>query len=170
MKIGTEKRYIAKIVTGFGVERRVEYYRSDMTFEFLKRWEWFFEYRAALLKVKNPRLKVELEIINYDYQLPRDVYQKRLKNIIKSKKGNLTKFLKKLDATKAKHKKHNSLSLFPKKIEDEDRYYKVEKKLKAFQYSLAKAENKLKEFNNHQIDIPSDIATAPYSTKAILDI
>jgi len=38
---------------------------TDLPFKVLIKWKWYFEYRKALLKVKHPRLKVELH--QYDY-------------------------------------------------------------------------------------------------------
>lgn len=37
----------------------VVYYRSGMSPDFIQRWQWFFEYIAARVKVANPHRKVE---------------------------------------------------------------------------------------------------------------
>lgn len=94
-----ERRLFVKILfsaTGSRALAETAYYRNDMTIEFYVRWKWFFEYRAALLKVKNPRALVDYFQGVYDYELPEDELRKKLENKIRAAKGKITEFNRKL--------------------------------------------------------------------------
>lgn len=58
-----EKRCVVKIAVSSETDYYhiddVVYYRSGMSPDFIERWQWFFEYLAARIKVANPRRKVE---------------------------------------------------------------------------------------------------------------
>jgi hypothetical protein len=68
------------------------YHRRDLPFEVLCKWQWYFEYRAALYKVSNPKHKVELTTGSYEFVPPIEEEQKRLKNVITGKKATITKY------------------------------------------------------------------------------
>lgn len=69
---------------------RVVYFRSGMTIDFVIKWNWYFSYLAALAKVKHPRWKVELTIVNQDVELGEEYKEKKIKNLIKRAKSKIT--------------------------------------------------------------------------------
>lgn len=68
------------------------YHRVDLPFEVICKWKWYFEYRAALYKVKNPRHVVELTTGSYDFIPTIDQEKKRLRDKIIGKKATITKY------------------------------------------------------------------------------
>ena len=52
-----------------GPIRETTIHWKDMQLDHLMRWNWYFEYRAALLKVENPKKKVILKTGNYKADL-----------------------------------------------------------------------------------------------------
>lgn len=91
----TEKRIYVKIlfsITGIQPLATAAYYRNDMTVQFYHRWKWYFDYRAALLKVKHPKSFVSLYQGAYDYVLPEVEYRTKLENKIRAAKGRITEF------------------------------------------------------------------------------
>ena len=160
-----ERRFVVRIWIGDKPLNEQVYFRKDMTYAFFMKWKWYFEYRAALLKVKNPKTPVELYITSYEYELPRDIYEKRLKSIIKSRKGSLTTFNRKLDSAKK-----NWNSLFP--IENDPNYCKVIQKQQRLEKELKMAQEKLEHFNSYKEEIDSKISSdiVSYSTEEILEI
>ena len=157
-----ESRFVVRIKTGAKPSQEQVYFRNDMTYEFMKKWEWYFEYRAALLRVENPKIKLEFSIVRYDYELPSDIYETRLKNIIKSRRGNLTKYKNKIAKTKEKYEQS---SLFP--IKSDPKYYKVKNKLERLESELEKAIAKMKLFKTTSFKIDKDIAC--YSSEEIIN-
>ena len=118
------------------------YFRNDMSNEFFNRWQWYFEYRAALLKVQNPKSKITYEVGAYEKILPAIEYEMKLKNIIKSRKSKLTEFGCKLDfAVK------NWNELFP--IEQNPYWSKVQAKLKRLEEELKIAMLKLEDLQEN---------------------
>ena len=95
----TEKRLYVKIlfsITGVQSLAIVAYYRSDMTIEFYYRWKWYFEYRAALLRVKYPKSFISLTQGAYDYVLPEDELRTKLENKIRAAKSMITQIDRKV--------------------------------------------------------------------------
>jgi hypothetical protein len=144
-----EKRFVVRIKTGEKPKQKQVYFRNAMTFEFYKRWKWFFEYRAALLKVQSPKLNVELSMSSYDYELPRKVYIERLKNLIRARKSTLTKYKNRIARVK---KEYKETTLFP--IKNDPKYPEVEAKLKRLEKELAQAKQQLNKLyvTNHKVD------------------
>ncbi|MDR1370149.1 MAG: hypothetical protein LBJ72_08525 [Dysgonamonadaceae bacterium] len=60
----------------------VYYYRTDMTLEFYFRWKWYFDYRAALVRVQNPKAFIEYTCGSYEYILPADEYKNKVYNLL----------------------------------------------------------------------------------------
>ena len=67
----------------------VVYYRSGMTPDFVVRWLWYFEYLAALVKVHNPRRRVELVKGPTDILLGKEWHEYRRSVLLKSKERKL---------------------------------------------------------------------------------
>lgn len=114
---------------------------ENLRFEIVMKFKWFFEYRAALMKVKNPKSYVDLKITksNAEGQKMIDI----LKNRTPSKLGQVTKVK---NAIEKYAREWNSL--FPI---DEDQYYqKAIKKLEMKKMELALH---LEEIRKHESKI-----------------
>ena len=109
-----------------------------MTFQFYCRWKWYFEYRAALLKVKYPKANVEIRHGSYDYVLKADFYEEKLRNLLTASKGKKTEF-----ENKIKKARENWNSFFP--IEEDVNWGKVQAKLKAYTESVELLERDLEQ-------------------------
>lgn len=72
----------------------VVYYRSGMTPDFIGRWIWYFEYLAALVKVRNPRRNVEFFRGPQDVLLGKEWHEYRRLAMIKSRNIKLKKLEK----------------------------------------------------------------------------
>lgn len=60
-KWGTDNQICVKITIRKGCnDWEVIYYRNKLPMWIIEQWRWYFDYLAALVKVNNPRLKVEL--------------------------------------------------------------------------------------------------------------
>ena len=148
-----EKRFYAKIVIGL-YNKKVVYYRSDMTSEQFMKWKWYFEYRAAKYKVLNPREKVELLTGNFDFVPTFKLLEKRLKDALKGAKSAYTKYNNKLQAAICKLEKENSKSLFQKRVEDDPSWPQVKQKLSDLQAKVAKVEGQLSDLYNGTLEVP----------------
>jgi hypothetical protein len=136
----TEYRFFVKIIihkTRCSPADKVEYFRNDMTLEFYNKWEWYFNYRAALLKVQNPKLYVNYEHGVYNYILPEEQYKEKVKNKYISSKRQITIYEKRIKAITGKWNE-----LFP--IEDHPDWKKVTAKL---DYYKQEFENIKTEYN-----------------------
>lgn len=67
----------------------VIYFRSGMSPDFVERWLWFFEYLAALVKVANPRRKVEFYKGPQDCLLGKEWHEYRRAALLKSRATKL---------------------------------------------------------------------------------
>jgi len=117
-----EQRWVVRIRVGNLPLARQAYFRNEMTYEFYARWKWFFEYRAARIKVANPRVQVHYEATAYKYTLPEHEYRTKLQNKLIRRKGQVTEFRNKIANARA-----NYNELFP--IEEHPHWVKVQAKL-----------------------------------------
>ena len=67
----------------------VVYYRSGMTPDFVTRWRWYFDLLAALVKVANPRRRVEVWYGPVDIMLGDEWHQYRRQAMLKSRRIKL---------------------------------------------------------------------------------
>lgn len=67
----------------------VVYYRSGMSPDFVVRWSWYFEYLAALIKVRNPKRAVFLYGGKQSILLGREWHDYRRGVMIKSRERKL---------------------------------------------------------------------------------
>lgn len=72
----------------------VVYYRSGMSPDFVVRWMWYFEYLAALVKVNNPRRKVEFYNGPQDVLVGKEWHEYRRGVLLKSRMAKLKKLEK----------------------------------------------------------------------------
>lgn len=119
---------------GISSLRKTVYFRNEMRVDFFVRWKWYFEYRAALLRVKHPKAFIELNHGPYEYVLPEDKYREKIKNQYLSDKRQLTKFKNKLNSIR-----ENWNELFP--IEENPDWIKVTKKLEWYQSQYEKSKS-----------------------------
>lgn len=133
-----EKRYGVKITAGTSPGGNPSiYYITGLRFETYVKWRWYFEYRAALYKVNNPRHWVDLQPHQYDY-IPTEVEQaKKTRDAIVGKKAQITKWTNAINAAK-----ENWNELFP--IEEDPQFIKACGKLE-------KAKTELQLLNNQLI-------------------
>lgn len=72
----------------------VIYYRSGMSADFAQRWMWYFEYLAALVKVANPRKRVELYRGPQTILLGAEWHEHRRQALIKSRTTKLKQLMR----------------------------------------------------------------------------
>lgn len=72
----------------------VVYFRSGMSPDFVTKWLWFFEYLAALVKVRNPHRKVEFYKGPQDILLGREWHERRRAALLKSRSIKLKQLQK----------------------------------------------------------------------------
>lgn len=70
---------------------RVIYYKSGLSPDFIEKWMWYFEYLAALVKVKNPRIKVFFYYGPQDCMIGDEWHQYRRNVLLKNKQRKLKK-------------------------------------------------------------------------------
>lgn len=70
----------------------VVYYRYNLPMRIIEKWKWYFEYITALIKVNNPKNKVELTIVAQDGCLCGEDYKQwKIQNLIKAKSTKIKK-------------------------------------------------------------------------------
>lgn len=69
----------------------VIYYRNKLPVSAIEKWRWYFEYIAALVKVHNPRRKVELTICAQTLLQGQEYIVARTKTLLKAKKSRLNR-------------------------------------------------------------------------------
>ena len=93
-----DNKCVCKIaVSGEGNYFHIEdviYYRSGMTADFVTRWLWYFEYLAALVKVHNPKRKVEFWKGPSDILVGKEWHEQRRASLLKSRQTKLRKLEK----------------------------------------------------------------------------
>ena len=132
-----ETRIFVKILfseSGKSALANVYYFRNEMRVDFFQRWKWYFEYRAALLRVKYPKGYIKLETGTYEYVLPEDKYLEKVRNSYLSDKRQLTKFKNQLNSICK-----NWNELFP--IEENPDWIRVTKKLEWYQSQYEKSKS-----------------------------
>lgn len=72
---------------------RVIYIRGNMSVDFALRWRWFFEYLAALVKVRNPHRRVELSFGNQGCLLGDEWREYRTACLLRHRKNKLKNLL-----------------------------------------------------------------------------
>lgn len=117
---------------GISALQQCVYFRNEMSVEFFQRWKWFFEYRAALLRVKHPKAYISYRHSPYEYVLPEDKYREKVRNRYLADKRLLTKFQNRLNAVR-----ENWNELFP--IEENPEWNKVVEKMNYYQEQLRKS-------------------------------
>lgn len=100
-----EPTMVVRIDVSLSNERQVVdevvYYRADLKMSLALRWSWYFEYLAALVKVKHPKRKVNLIIIRKsdELKLGDEYIAEKTKTLLKAKRGQINRLTK--DSTTA---------------------------------------------------------------------
>lgn len=124
----------------------VIYYRSNLTIDMTVRWRWYFEYLAALVKTKNPRIEVNLMIGTMQSLVGEEYRKKKSEALLKASIARLAK-LKKVSPDP---------DLFGFNVEDyENEEEKIEEKIQQLQsgqydfYVPPEYINRIREFINY---------------------
>ena len=91
-KWGIDNQICVKITICKGCnDREVIYYRNKLPLWIVEQWRWYFDYLAALVKVSNPRLKVELTICAQTLKQGQEYIEEKTKTLLRAKKAKLKK-------------------------------------------------------------------------------
>ena len=134
--------YIAQIMKFYKVIRVLNlkheriYFKiwDNMPFEMVNKWNWYFNYRAALLQVQYPKFKVELTSGSAIAESKSIIAERYAKNQIRAKKAKITEM-----ENKMKLARENWNDLFP--IYDYPLYQKAVEKLNRLRFELIELEN-----------------------------
>lgn len=71
----------------------VAYYRTKLPMNSVLRWQWYFEYLAARIKVRHPRRRVRLIILQQPDELKvgTDYINKKSQTLLRAKRGQVKK-------------------------------------------------------------------------------
>jgi len=113
-----------------------------LRFDLLMKWMWYFEYRQALLKVKYPRLRVELSQLDYKPETRSDleVYRSQIKKLLTARKRKVTEIENNL-----KRARQSWDELFP--IEENPYWKKAIEKLERVKAERDKYEETIREID-----------------------
>ena len=129
-KNNVERRYFVKIRfhkdLKYSTLAETMYFQNDMTLDFYMRWQWYFKYREALLRVQNPHSFIELSNGGYEYILPEEQHKKKVYNLLLAAKRKLTQYKRAIE-----YAKENWDQLFP--MEEHPQYIRVMDKLKYYE-------------------------------------
>lgn len=89
-KWGIDNQICVKITICKGVcDYDVIYYRNKLPLWVVEQWRWYFDYLAALVKVNNPRLKVELTICAQTLKQGQEYIEEKTKTLLRAKKNKV---------------------------------------------------------------------------------
>lgn len=98
MSIETSSKCVVKISISNEINyhhiEEVIYYRTGMSPDFVIRWLWYFEYLAALVKVNNPRRRVEFYKGPQNIMVGNEWHEHRRATLLKSRQSKLKKLEK----------------------------------------------------------------------------
>lgn len=91
-KWGTDNQICVKIMIRKGCnDWEVIYYRNKLPMWIIEQWRWYFDYLAALVKVNNPRRKVELTVCAQTLKQGQEYIEDKSKTLLRAKKSKLKK-------------------------------------------------------------------------------
>lgn len=89
-KWGADNQICVKITIRKGCnDWEVIYYRNKLPMWIIEQWRWYFDYIAALVKVSNPRLKVELTVCAQTLKQGQEYIEEKTKTLLRAKKSKL---------------------------------------------------------------------------------
>lgn len=80
-----------------GIPEEVVYFRGDLPLELCVRWRWYFEYLASLVKVANPKRRVEFYCGRQYLPLGKEYIKVKTKTLLAGKRRKLTELGKQVD-------------------------------------------------------------------------
>lgn len=129
----TETRIFVKILHNcanrYKALAEVAYFKNEMTVPFYERWRWYFEYRAAILRVKYPKAYTELIQGTHEYTPKLHELEKKMQDKIRAKKGQITRFKSELKRVESEWRE-----IWP--IEENERYQNTLNKLAQLESEL----------------------------------
>lgn len=91
-KWGIDNQICVKITICKGrCDYEVIYYRNKLPLWIVEQWRWYFDYLAALVKVNNPRLKVELTTCAQTLKQGQEYIEEKKKTLLRAKESKLKK-------------------------------------------------------------------------------
>lgn len=91
-KWGVENQICVKIIIYKGCnDGEVIYYRNKLPMWIIEQWRWYFDYLAAIVKVNNPRRKVELIICAQTLKQGQEYIEEKSKTLLRAKESKLKK-------------------------------------------------------------------------------
>ena len=72
---------------------KVVFYRNKLPMAIIEKWNWYFEYLAAMIKVRHPRRRVDLVICSQTLLQGEEFVQERIKNLLKHRRSRLQKLI-----------------------------------------------------------------------------
>ena len=92
VKWGTDNHIYVKIMIRKGFnDWEVIYYRNKLPMWIIEQWRWYFDYLAALVKVNNPRRKVELTVCAQTLKQGQEYIEEKSRTLLRAKKSKLKK-------------------------------------------------------------------------------
>ncbi|WP_418202531.1 hypothetical protein [Bacteroides sp.] len=89
-KWGVENQICVKITIYKGCnDGEVIYYRNKLPMWIIEQWRWYFDYIAALVKVNNPRRKVELITCAQTLKQGQEYIEEKSKTLLRAKETKL---------------------------------------------------------------------------------
>lgn len=113
---------------------------KNTTYDFNKRWKWFYKYRQALLQIKYPKANIE---ILYE-TIPVQSYEQQshlIKNKIIARKRKITEF-----ENRIQHLKDGYMDLFP--IEQNPVYIELNNRKKYHEMKLENLNEELQKLES----------------------
>jgi len=95
MKIKVNKGLFVKISiakNGYNIDD-VVYYRNSESADMVEKWSWYFQYLAALLKVKYPKWNVVLRIGLQELLQGDEYIEEKTKNLLIYKRGKVKRLI-----------------------------------------------------------------------------
>ncbi|MDR2207152.1 MAG: hypothetical protein LBE36_13470 [Flavobacteriaceae bacterium] len=143
-KFAFNKKYYVKICAGKQrALKELMYFKDDMKFDLFMKWQWYFKYREALIRVAHPRWYVDIDMGSYDYVPKIEEEITRLKNKIKAAKSKITEWSNKLSEVE-----NNWDKLFA--ITEDERYHNTINKINEKRFNLKNLEEELKQLESKQ--------------------
>jgi hypothetical protein len=91
-KWGENNQICVKIIIYKGCnDGEVIYYRNKLPMWIIEQWRWYFDYLSAIVKVSNPRLKVELTICAQTLKQGQEYIDAKRKTLLRAKESKLKK-------------------------------------------------------------------------------
>lgn len=91
-KWGTDNQICVKIAIRKGCnDWEVIYYRNKLPMWIIEQWRWYFDYLAALVKVNNPRRKVEMTVCAQTLKQGQEYIEEKRLTLLRAKNARLKK-------------------------------------------------------------------------------